>query len=291
MLPNPLGTACGFWGDGGALIISMPGPPRELQAMFTGPAAELLSERFSLDSPPELCFSLFLVSESVLEETLTGAGMPSVSWSTRVEEHRIVVTLRGKREGDLRRVYGAVEASFGSCRIAPEEIQAAGLFSRELRRRGKRVVCAESCTGGLAAKLLTEEPGSSNVFWGSLVTYREGAKSALLGIDGRLLEKEGSVSEAVVSRMCTGALRVSDADIAVAITGNAGPPMPEDRQPAGTVWVGAQLRGKDPQTRLFSFSGGRDRVRRQAAVAAILFGKAVFDGKERLDSNKNWGYS
>jgi len=291
VLPNPNGTACGFWGTSGALLVSLPGPPRELQPMFAGQVAGLIAERFHLDSPPEVCFSVFLVSESVLEEALAETGDRRVSWSTRVEEHRIVVTLRGDSFDDLDRVHKALADYFGKQRVAGGETEAAALFADELRSRKMTVVCAESCTGGLTAKLLTEEPGSSDIFWGSFVTYRDNAKQGILGIAEDVLEKEGAVSEAVVSDMCRGALTHSSADIALAVTGYAGPDAPTEGPPVGTVWIAAQMRGMEVQAQCFRFPGGRNRVRRMSAVATILYGKSVLESGGRLDSNENWGYS
>ncbi|MBN2050962.1 MAG: nicotinamide-nucleotide amidohydrolase family protein [Spirochaetales bacterium] len=291
VLPNENGTACGFYGFHKALTVCLPGPPGELQPLFFRFVMPLLSETFHLESPPELLFSTFLVSESVLEEELTAPAIPGVSWSTRAEELRVVVTLRGKNPEDLKGLYEHLRGVFGRNRVVPGEMEAADILSRILRSSGKRVVCAESCTGGLVAKLLTDAAGSSDIFWGSFVTYRKEAKERLSGFPEDLLDKYDPVSEPVAKAMCKGALAGSDADVAVAVTGYAGPEGGADRIPVGRVWIALSLKGQNTYTLCFDFRGGRGRIRRQAAVAALLCTASLLQDGERLDSNVNWGYS
>lgn len=141
------------------------------------------------------------------------------------------------------------------------------------RARGRRVVVAESCTGGLIATALTEIPGSSDVFQAGFVTYSNEAKISMLGVSLDVLETFGAVSIAVAWAMAQGALARSDVDVAVAITGIAGPQGGSDKKPVGTVVFARARRGADPGeivADLREFGDlGRAGVRLQAALCAL----------------------
>jgi nicotinamide-nucleotide amidase len=138
-----------------------------------------------------------------------------------------------------------------------------------------RLITAESCTGGMVAAELTSRPGSSEWFEGALVTYRLSAKQRLLGVPAAMLDRYGPVSEPVARAMAEGALRVSDADVSVAITGIAGPDGGDMLAPVGTVWFAWARRdepGAEPvclQATQHRFSGSRDEVRTQAVALAL----------------------
>jgi len=138
-----------------------------------------------------------------------------------------------------------------------------------LHRLGWRVSTAESCTGGAIAAAITAVAGSSAWFDYGLVTYANEAKRQLLGVDGAVLESEGAVSEVVARQMVDGALRVSGADVAVAVTGIAGPGGGTEDKPVGTVWLGWGLASGWRHTHCYFFSGDRDEVRRQSVVAGL----------------------
>lgn len=139
----------------------------------------------------------------------------------------------------------------------------------ELSRRGWRLGCAESCTGGFLAKVLTDLPGSSQWFCGSLVCYANEAKRAVLGVPADLLERHGAVSEACALAMADGACEQLGADLAVAITGIAGPDGGSADKPVGTVWIATVERFGAASARCHRFSGDRDAVRQQAVASAI----------------------
>lgn len=143
----------------------------------------------------------------------------------------------------------------------------------ENRAIGRRIAAAESCTGGLVAAAITEIPGSSDVFTGALVTYSNDAKTALLKVSGDVLETFGAVSVATAWQMAQGALAKTGADVAVAITGVAGPGGGSDTKPVGTVVFARAERAGDPDhvvadTRQFG-DLGRGGVRLQAALCAL----------------------
>ena len=141
-----------------------------------------------------------------------------------------------------------------------------------LKRSERFIATAESCTGGWIGKVLTDVPGSSEWFGTGFVAYSNGAKTALLGVLQAELEEHGAVSEAVVKAMALGALERAQADIAVAVTGIAGPDGGTPGKPVGTIWLAwAWRRGKSlhVQARRKSFKGDREAVRRKAVHGAL----------------------
>ncbi len=136
---------------------------------------------------------------------------------------------------------------------------------------GLMVATAESCTGGLVAAALTEIPGSSSVVERGFVTYSNAAKAELLGVDPALIEEHGAVSGEVAAAMATGALAHSRADLAVSITGVAGPGGGTERKPVGLVWFARARRGMPPVTAEIRYPPvlGRAGIRHASALQAL----------------------
>jgi len=147
-----------------------------------------------------------------------------------------------------------------------------------LRRQGLRLVVAESCTGGWLAKVLTDLPGSSDWFDRGYVTYSNMAKQSMLGVNSGTLTAYGAVSEATVSEMCQGALRESGADLALAVSGIAGPDGGSTEKPVGTVCFAWQRRGAETQVSRERFEGDRKTVRRCSVVYLLERLQAMLDG-------------
>ncbi len=144
--------------------------------------------------------------------------------------------------------------------------------AKRLRAAREAIATAESCTGGLLAKCLTDLPGSSDYFERGWVTYSNAAKQEDLGVEGRLLARHGAVSEEVALAMVRGALDGSNAHHAVAITGIAGPAGGSAAKPVGTVWIGWGYRRRGRvriHATAYRFRGGRDAIRRQATRTAL----------------------
>jgi nicotinamide-nucleotide amidase len=142
----------------------------------------------------------------------------------------------------------------------------------ELNRNNKAVATAESCTGGWIAKALTDVPGSSGCFGYGIVSYSNGAKESILGVENRTLVEHGAVSEPVVREMAEGTLRLSGADISVAVSGVAGPDGGNDEKPVGTVWFAWSMRGPrgiTTDTDLQRFEGNRESVRMQTVIHGL----------------------
>jgi len=138
-----------------------------------------------------------------------------------------------------------------------------------LRARGWMLATAESCTGGGIAHAVTAIAGSSDVLDRGFVTYSNDAKIEMLGVDAATIGRHGAVSEAVAFAMADGALRASRADVAVAVTGIAGPGGAVPGKPVGTVWLALARRDAVPQASLLQLGGDRAAIRRQTVQQAL----------------------
>lgn len=292
LIPNPNGTAPGFSGRvGAALVVALPGPPSELRPMFSADVAGLLAEAFGLGDAAAADMirgTALMVPESSLEEALRATRVDGVTWGTRVDEDRIAFSLRGAGREAREAAFGALLARLGPTRIRRGESRPAELLAAALEQAGTLLVTAESCTGGLVGKYMTDIPGSSRVYWGGWVVYSNPAKERMLGVDAGLLAAHGAVSREAVLAMARGALEASGAGVSVAVSGIAGPDGGTPDKPVGTVWVACCRQGGEPQAVRFAFSGGRDMVRRRSAVAAMLFAESVLAGRDFLDSAAKW---
>ena len=290
LLPNAHGTAPGFHGAvGEALVVALPGPPSELRPMFAQSVLPLIRERWGGPGPGDILWgTTLMVPESNLEEALRKCGRQGVTWGTRVDEDRIVFSLRGGSAEDRDAILRDLTEQLHPVRVRKGEMKPAELLTDALLSKQATLVTAESCTGGLIGKYLTDLPGSSRVFWGGHVSYSNAAKTRLLGVEEGIVQRHGAVSEETAIAMARGALADSDADAAIAVTGIAGPEGGTAEKPVGTVWIAVALRGQSCRTRLFSFSGTRDMVRRRSAVASMLFAESQLLGREFLDTRAKW---
>ncbi len=138
-----------------------------------------------------------------------------------------------------------------------------------LLQQNKKLVTAESCTGGWVAKCCTDLPGSSAWFDRGFVTYSNEAKQDQLQVDSETLARHGAVSLAVVEEMALGALASSQADLSVALTGIAGPDGGSELKPVGTVWIGWGIKNGGVHSICFEFNGDRESIRKQAVFEAL----------------------
>jgi nicotinamide-nucleotide amidase len=278
VLPNPRGTAPGQWAEiDGKLLVLLPGPPHEMEPMFDEQVLPLLRERVGTTVMFTRVLRIASMGESDVEQVvapiycqftnprttiLGGAGQvelhltadgPSLeAAAARIEE--LAVGIRAALPG---RVYSE------DGRELHEVV--AGL----LRERRLKVAVAESCTGGLLATRLTEMGGASEFFERGYVTYSNRAKIELLGVDPLLIERHGAVSEEVARAMAEGARRATGVDVAVAITGIAGPTGGTPEKPVGLTFIALEGAAGTRVRRAHFPYGGRDRVRFQASQAAL----------------------
>lgn len=148
------------------------------------------------------------------------------------------------------------------------------------RRRGWRIVTAESCTGGLIAGCLSEIPGASDVLEGGFVTYSNAAKNQHLGVPRETIQRVGAVSAEVAEAMAVGALTKGDADVAVSATGIAGPGGGSADKPVGLVFLGAARRGGQARHERHVFAGDRTAIRLAAMAAAFALLRRISDQED-----------
>lgn len=279
VMPNTCGTAPGFrvWIDGGMLAV-LPGPPREMRAMLVGELLPWLERTCGRGAARALGHvHLAGLSESAFADR---AG----DWMDRGADPRMGVTAHhGVLRVSLRSVAATPEAArarlearlaqfrgrFAADIFSEDEPRLEHALGRVLIARGLSVATAESCTGGLVARLLTDVPGISAVFREGWVTYGEASKRERLGVSAELLERHGAVSGEVAQAMAAGAARASGARLSVATTGVAGPDGGTPRTPVGLVWFGLCIDGRGEAVRVHFPPVGRDAVRLFAAHRAL----------------------
>lgn len=243
VLPNEAGTALGYVArQGDCAVAVLPGPPKENRRMFEGPFLSWLAGHMpDLSRGETRVFRVFGLPESEVGHRLAAleTEYPDLRVSYRFHFPEILVKLTGEA-GSADRLEAA-SAELGG-RLGPHlygtgEEGLPAVLGRALERKGLRIVTAESCTGGLAAKLLTDVPGSSAWMDRGFVVYSNRAKHELLGVPEEMLKEYGAVSEPVVLAMLRGALARSEAQVGLAITGIAGPGGGTPGRPVGTVWT------------------------------------------------------
>jgi len=277
VLPNENGTAPGFAVDvGRARMFFMPGVPREMKSMFSDLVVPQIAKRIE-----RLTHQIHLrtlgLGESDIQKRLEDveAKFPGVTLGYRagMPEVEVKVHARASTEAAAevlaRDAAEVVRDRLGEAVYGDREDTFVAAVGRELRRRGLHLAVAESCTGGLVGEMLTQVPGSSDYVVLDVVAYANSAKTAVLGVSQELIRAHGAVSEPVARAMAEGALRISGADLAVSVTGIAGPGGGSDDKPVGTVHVALARSGEPTEHLKFFFPGDRDRIRVLASYAAL----------------------
>jgi nicotinamide-nucleotide amidase len=278
VIDNPIGTAPGIHAVAGDKeYFCLPGVPVEMRRMFDDTIRPRLKSQQG--GPVSLTerISCYGTGESVIAQQL-GDMMK------RGQNPLVNCTVSG---GDITLHIVAEAADFETARqmIAERKRQIVGILGsvvystddktlpevvgQLLRQKKMTLVTAESCTGGLVGKLITDVPGSSDYYRGGWVTYSNELKNRELGVPDERLKKHGAVSEQVAEAMAQGAARKSRADAAIAITGIVGPDGGTEQKPVGLVYIAVQI-GKNLEVREFRFAPlSREMIRQRAALSAL----------------------
>jgi nicotinamide-nucleotide amidase len=220
-IPNPVGSAQGIdLRFEGTRVVFLPGVPREALAMFP-----ILMEQLEGDMPPITEIAVFGLREIEIAERI---GPLAEQCGFLPKDMEITLIVPKSLDLEIRRILG---------RHALKGPDLVTTFGALLQERGLTCAAAESCTGGLVGHLITQVPGSSDYFLGSVVSYSNEIKTGLLGIDISDLEQHGAVSEQIARAMLQGVLKLTGADTGLAITGVAGPDGGTEEKPVGTVWI------------------------------------------------------
>ncbi len=280
---NPTGLAPGFIiHERGVVVIALPGVPGEMRVMLEQSVVPYLVNDLGLPERSSITFRVTGMKESEINAIMGEMDLPrdAIEWGITAGGGVAAVTLVSSVPGrhSWNDVIVRARKSFGPRYLDPRFRSPEEEVVQRLREAGLTVSLAESCTGGLVAKRITDIPGASDVFPGAVVAYGNEAKMALLNVKPATLAEKGAVSEDVAAEMATGAITAMKTDIAVAITGIAGPGGGTASKPVGMVCFGMAYSG-GVRTNTKIFSGGRDRIRTFASLAAIeMLRDHLFDG-------------
>jgi nicotinamide-nucleotide amidase len=288
IVPNPVGTAPGFSVRiGECHLFFLPGVPSEMTHLFgesVVPTIASMGERNS----HQVHLRTFGLTESQVGDLLAGleeehAGV-TLGYRAHFPEIEVKVLSRAQTASEAeckaREVAEKVRERLGDAVFGDRDDTFPGAVGRLLRAKRKTLAIAESCTGGLVGAMVTSVPGSSDYLLLDAVTYSNHSKSKILGVTNECLRAHGAVSQECAAAMAEGALRISDADIAVAITGIAGPGGGTEEKPVGTVWFALARKDQPTFTKTRRLPGDRERIRTLAAYVALSLVKRAANGAD-----------
>jgi len=281
VLPNPHGTAPGLYLEAGdRVVVLLPGPPRELLPMLDGPVRERLAGRTEGRRLFTRVIRVFGRTESHTEE----AVRPFYAGWARQRLPIEVTILAARGAIDLHLTLSAADPPLAEEALASAAAQATTVLGDDvysdrgeaievvlgtlLRERGWRLAVAESCTGGLVLKRLTDIPGSSDYVECGVVSYSNASKTTLLHVPAETIIEHGAVSEAVAGAMAAGVRRRAGVEVGVAITGIAGPGGGSADKPVGLVFLHA-VGPRGDEGRRIDLPGDREMIRGRATAAAL----------------------
>ena len=272
VLPNPNGTAPGcIIEKNGKIAIMLPGPPNELKPMFLESVRPYLLKKSNCILYSKT-LKIFGIGESRVGELLAGlmeSENPTVAPYAETAGVRLRLTARCASEDEGKSMLAPVEAEImekiGEYVYSQEDISLPEAVVRKLLEKNMTIAAAESCTGGMFAKMITDFPGVSAILNESFVTYANAAKTKYLGVLPETLERYGAVSPETAREMAAGAARAAGADVGVGITGIAGPGGGTPEKPVGLVYAGVCVGGRTAVQALH-LSGNRDKIRQSACL-------------------------
>jgi nicotinamide-nucleotide amidase len=283
---DPVGTAPGLVvPDGERVVVVLPGPPRELQPMWPA-ALETEALRALLERATPLrgyTLRMFGIPESEIAKSLRemeeeGVALPEVEITTCLRRGEIEIDVRYRDEATA--TAEAVRAGLAGRHRAQLFSEDGETIDSQVAKllAGHRLGLAESCSGGMLAARITDVPGASSYMAGSVVSYSNEAKTELLGVDPALIERHGAVSPEVAEAMARGALERFGADVAVSITGIAGPDGGTEEKPVGYVCFNARLADGTAIAREPVIPGGRADIRERSALVGLHLLRLLLGG-------------
>jgi nicotinamide-nucleotide amidase len=276
-LMNKRGTAPGIWIDipGRGWVAMLPGVPGELRGLYNDEIAPtLISRRKGELVVLSNTVRTTGVAEATLAEVVQNSGQqfPELAYLPGIQGVDLRLSVHGfsgadaglvlsKRAADLRAILG--DSVYGE-----NDDDLAAIVLALARDSSMKIAVAESCTGGLLGARLTAVPGASSVFAGGVIAYANSVKESHLGVTPHMLEQHGAVSEAAVLAMCTGVRQRFGTEIAVSVSGVAGPGGGTAQKPVGTVWVATNV-GDSVRSARRVLPGTRTEIRERAAQMAL----------------------
>lgn len=278
VLPNENGSASGFYlkANINPLISSphvfvLPGPPRELQPMFTKFAMPVLRSILKVPLPVERrSYRIAGVGESLVEKAIGEKvlAIPGIELGYCARPGEVEVRIIGAPNA-LQAADPILRRELGISIFSDNDEPLEAVVVRLLKQRKEMLATAESCTGGLIASKITNVSGASEVFPAGYVTYANSAKSDILNVDSKLIDKYGAVNEAVARAMAEGARTRAASTHGLATTGVAGPTGGSDEKPVGTVYIALASEGSETVARKLFYPTDRETFKQLAAQAAL----------------------
>ena len=264
--------------DNNKIIICMPGPPREAEPMYESYVQDLLSQAYNLVSQSSASRIIKVLGpgesqvEDMLAEVIDQAENYNLTLLARDGEIDIRLTAEGKDYDDslliLNQITEQINQKMGKSVFGYDEDTLVGVVAQLLSSHNMTLAVAESCTGGLLGKMITDISGSSRYFWGGVISYSNQAKQEVLGVSSVTLNNHGAVSRATALEMAQGVKRLAGTDLGVSITGIAGPDGGSIEKPVGLVYI-AVVGDNLEQVREMHFVGSRDAIRMLSAKSAL----------------------
>lgn len=278
VLDNPNGTAPGVIIETKKnKVILLPGPPNELCPMFEAgvrPYLEGLTNQVICSQTVKVCGIGESRAETMVKDLIDAQTNPTIATYAKTGEVHIRVTAGAENQKTAAKLIKPVVKELkrrfeNAIYTTDEETTLESAVVELLRANGLTATCAESCTGGLLSARLVNVPGVSEIYKSGLVTYSNKAKRKLLGVKKATLQKYGAVSEQTAEEMAKGAAALTKADVAVAVTGIAGPDGGTKEKPVGTVYIACAVKGKTV-VKKYQFSGNRSKVREATVSEALV---------------------
>jgi nicotinamide-nucleotide amidase len=276
-LKNKNGTAPGIWiQHDDRIVVLLPGPPRELEAMFDAACLPRLAKASRGLHIKTRVYKVVGLPESEVDKRAAAVYKAYENPSTTIlaKPGAIEIHLRARAASDeeaearLSELGDEIELALGEYIFSSHGESLEEVVGMYLMMRQKTLAVAESCTGGLLAERLTRNSGSSNFFMGGVICYSNSLKTKLAGVPATLIEQHGAVSQPVAQAMAEGIRARTGASIGVGITGVAGPTGGSAEKPIGLVFIGL-ADGRGTQIREFCFPGDRERIRLWATQMAL----------------------
>ena len=275
-MENPNGTAPGiFLREGETLLFLLPGPPREMKPMM-GQVMTLIGRYKKLTRPYYRQLKVASETESGVDSAIGSiyASYPSIE-TTILSSPGIIELMfywtgepnQQLAQDQLGELVTRVREKLGDSIFTDQEEDLEQVVGRMLREKGKTVATAESCTGGMLGKMLTDVPGSSDYYRGGVVCYSNDLKADLVGVNETTLERFGAVSEQVSAQMAVGIRESAGSDVGLSVTGIAGPGGGTEEKPIGLVFVG--LSSNQVRVKKMSLGGPREAIRIRASRFAL----------------------
>lgn len=279
ILKNLKGTAPGMYlKKGHKTLVLLPGPPMEMQNMYLEEVEPRLRNDFNLNENNAASLTIKVLGpgesqvEEMLQDIIKDCRGCSLALLANDGEVHIKVTAEGENTSHsqqiLDEITGRIKGIMNGYIFGYDEVKLTGIVAELLAQSGKTLALAESCTGGLLAQMITDIPGSSKYFWGSVTSYSNEAKMKFLGVNENTLARYGAVSRQTAEEMARGILNRAGVDYSLAITGIAGPDGGTEEKPVGLVYI-AMASGDTCLVKEMHFAGCREAIRILSAKSAL----------------------